>query len=85
MSKFVKVAQWSSDDYFENNPKILYLSVDCIEKFYRITTDFTYYNFKPYFIAGQVVLDYHIHPIKIKVSLDGDSDPIHLHWEILDL
>jgi hypothetical protein len=99
MSKFVKVAQWRREDYFEEDPEILYLSVDCIEKFYRINTDFTYYNFKPYFIADQVVLDYHIHPTKI-IAKDGsiyyspidlndstklDVEEIESRFDIIDL
>ena len=48
MSKFIKVADWSHVYGYYNNPKILYINADLIEKFYRYE-DHQAFNFDRYF------------------------------------
>ena len=79
MSKFIKVAFWHNNAYY-NSPQILYINIDCIEKFYREGNNHINFNFRAYFSDEQDVQEFCYNPTVI-VTKDGKMyySPIDLN------
>lgn len=98
MNKFVKVATWYNGDYY-NTPQILYVNIDCIEKFYREPNDNINFNFRAYFSDEQDVQEFchnptvivtkdgkmYYSPVDLNDSKKFDVEEIESRFDIIDL
>ena len=95
MNKFIKVMSWSDGEYKSNRGTLVFIRVDCIDRFYRSPSD-SFFNFIGYSEESNLRIqnptvfvtkkgEYYYSPIDLNNLTKFDIEEIDSRFDILDI